>query len=143
MMLPPAVILHGAEDLVSLDGGEALTLLSPPGAGSFAGAGWWLALLRLVRMRLPHLAFYPFLDCGGDGAAGLEAIQRGVPGLILASAAPGWAECAALSRARGVFLLPAAPPARDPAFLRHAGKRRAGPSPPLPVRLMTDEGKIG
>jgi hypothetical protein len=137
MMLPPAVILHGVADFPHLRGEQALTLLSPPGAGSFAGARWWLAVLRRLREELPALSAYPFLDCGEDGAAALEAIHWGVPGLILAPAALGWSECAALCRRHGLFLLKSPPPAWDLALLRFVspaarGRHEGGVSPPCP-----------
>ena len=50
MSLPPAVVIHGLPDaLAALRSGRPVTLLSGPGAASYACCGWWRALVARAR----------------------------------------------------------------------------------------------
>lgn len=60
-------------------GGEAITLESPPGAAGHHGIGWWLALIRILRQERPLAEFEAVLDCGDSPGLALEAIEAGVP----------------------------------------------------------------
>ncbi len=62
MMLPPAVVIHGlAMARQALAPGMPLTFLSAPGAGSYAGVGWWRAVIAAAGA---PTGTPDILDCG-------------------------------------------------------------------------------
>lgn len=111
MMLPPAVVIHGAPHRdQALAPGRPVLLLSAPAAAAYAGAGWWHALTR------GHTAA---LDCAEDPGRALEALALGCPVVIL-HPCPAWTSVAA--RRGPALLLPRRPPALDlarPGAARH------------------------
>lgn len=62
--------------------GVELVLLSAPGAGVYAGAGWWLALAEAVRQTHPGLPVTALLDCGDRPGAVLAALRAGVEAVV-------------------------------------------------------------
>lgn len=118
--LPPAVIVHGAPDLrAALAAGRAVTLLSAPGAGVFAGCGWWRALIALARREFPDADAPDILDCADAPGAALAALRLGQTRLVLSDEAPGFAAIAATAAALGAEVLHRAPPALDLAAAPH------------------------
>lgn len=116
MSEPPAIIVHGLRDIRAVQAtGRAATLLSPPGAGIYAGCGWWAALLAAAGGGLPA-----FLDCADAPGRAWEGLKLGLRGIILAPC-PAWAQVAEYAAAQGALLRPAAPPALD---LATPGARR-------------------
>ncbi len=118
MTLPPCVIVHSlAQAKAALAPGLPVTLLSGEGAGAYAGAGWWLALMQAAAAAPPpHL-----LDCGTAPGRALEALRAGQPRLILRAPAAIFAEVAAQAASHHALLLPAAPPSLDLSH-RHAAR---------------------
>jgi hypothetical protein len=107
--LPPAVVVHGlAHALAALAPGLAVTLLSAPGAGAFAGALWWRALVAQARAAHPATPCADILDCADAPGHAMAAIRAGQQTLVLDPACPAFPRIAALAR-----VLPARPPALD------------------------------
>jgi len=82
MKLPPAVMVHGLDQArAALAPGLPVTLLSGPGAGIYAGVGWWRALVDAAT----HGAAPPpdILDCGDATGRALEAVRAGQRFLVL------------------------------------------------------------
>ena len=108
----PAVIVHGLDMArAALDAGRQAgrlpTLLSAPGAGAYAGVGWWLALMRLAGAD-DHI-----LDCGAAPGRALEALRAGQKRLILQADPRIWADVAGRAQSCRAVLLAAPPPALD------------------------------
>lgn len=123
-VLPPAVIVHGADDaetVLRAAAGQAVLLLSAPGAALFAGIGWWRALIGDARAAHPG-AWQEALDCADASALALAALRVGQRGLVLWPDAPGRAAVAAIARDCGARLLAAAPPSLD--LASHPGPGR-------------------
>jgi hypothetical protein len=109
--LPPAVVVHSlAEARAALAGGEAVTLLSPPGAALYAGCGWWRALIEAARAAFPDADCIDILDCADGTGQALAALRIGVNRLILSPDAPGRDAVVAIAEARGGCVLSEAPP---------------------------------
>jgi hypothetical protein len=114
MILYPAVIAHGTEDLkAAMRADLPITLISAPGAALYAGAGWWRALIALARREFPDATMTDLLDCADAPGRALEAIRIGQRGLVLSPAAPGFAAVAVIAAEHGGIVLPARPPALD------------------------------
>ena len=131
--LPPAVIVHGRDDVrAALAPGLPVTLLSAPGAALYAGCGWWQALIRLARTEQPAATITDILDCADATGAAFAALRLGLRRLVLAPTAVGFAAAAAVAAAHGGVVLDAAPLALDlaapgagralPAWLAGAGR---------------------
>jgi hypothetical protein len=107
--LPPAIVVRALADaLAALAPCLPVTLLSAPGAGVFAGAGWWRALVAAARAAHPATPCADILDCADAPGRAMEAIRAGQDVLVLDPACPAFARVAALAR-----VLPARPPALD------------------------------
>ncbi len=112
------MVVHGLPDLrAAVAPGLAVTLLSGAGAGTYAGCGWWRALMALGAADNPDI-----LDCGDAPGRALEALGVGCRLLVLDPAVPAWSLVAARAQAAGAELLQARPPALDLADPR-AGRR--------------------
>lgn len=113
MTLPPAVIIHGLPHaLAALGPRRPVTLLSAPGAASYAGCGWWRALIAAALARHPGLAIPDILDCADAPGRAVEALSAGCLNVVL-HPGPAWADVAARAAGLGAALLPVAPPALD------------------------------
>ena len=121
MKLPPAVIVHGLEHArAALAPGVAVTLLSAPAAGVYAGVGWWRALVAAAA----HGTVAPpdVLDCGDATGRALEALRAGQRLLVLRADPALFRDVAERAAQLGAAVLPEAPPALDLArrgALRH------------------------
>ena len=122
MTLPPAVIIHGLADArAALAAGQPVTLLSAPGAASYAGCGWWRAVVAAAAAGYPGIDAPDVLDCADAPGRALEALSLGCRWLVL-HPCPAWAGVAARAGAQGAVLLDRAPPALDlgqPGAARH------------------------
>ena len=77
-LLHPAVVVHDlAQANAALAAGLALTMLSAPGAGCFAGAGWWRALVAQARATHPDTPCQDVLDCADAPGHAMAAIRLG------------------------------------------------------------------
>jgi hypothetical protein len=104
----PAVIVHA---LVHARAATAVRpdvlLLSAPGAGIYAGAGWFAALVRAADGRAC------VLDCGDDAGAVLAAFRAGIPAAVFTGPAAMADRLAAVAQDCGARVLAAPPPALD------------------------------
>jgi hypothetical protein len=108
--LPTAVVVHSlAEARAALAGGEAVTLISPPGAALYAGCGWWRALTEAAGAEFPNADCIDILDCADGTGQALAALRIGVNRLVLGLDAPGRDAVVAIAEARGGFVLSEAP----------------------------------
>ena len=113
MVLPPAVVIHGLPHArAALAGGRAVTLLSAPGAASYAGVGWWRALVAAARAEVPGLDPPDVLDCGDAPGRALEALSLGCRVVVLRPG-PAFADIAERAAAQGARLLAEPPAALD------------------------------
>jgi hypothetical protein len=58
--------------------GVAVTLASAPGAGIYAGPGWFKAVIETARDEFPSTAFSSVLDCGDAPGMVLAALRQGL-----------------------------------------------------------------
>lgn len=108
MVLPPAVVVHGLEHArLALSVGRPVTLLSAPGAASYAGCGWWRALIAAAGGVGPDV-----LDCADSAGRALEALAGGCRMLVLLPC-PAWAAVAERAAAYGAAVLRARPDSLD------------------------------
>ena len=119
MILPPAVTIHGlAHARAALEPSLPVTLLSAPGAASYAGCGWWRALVQAVsagRDSVPDV-----LDCGDAPGRVLEGLSVGCKLLIL-QPCPAYADVAERATRVGARVIPDRPPSLD---MRQRGAAR-------------------
>jgi hypothetical protein len=111
MTLPPAVVVHGlAMAEAALAPGLPVTLLSARGAGIYAGAGWWRALITAAACPpgTPDI-----LDCADAPGRALEALRVGQRLLILTVGPPLWQDLAERAAQQGATVLASRPPALD------------------------------
>lgn len=85
--------------------GCPLTLASAPGAGAFAGAGWFLALIREASAPYPAVAVTAVLDCGDQPGAVLAGIRAGCRHLRFTGRADVAARLADLAAQAGAALV--------------------------------------
>ena len=117
MGLPPAVVVHGIDHArAALRPGRAALLLSGPGAGCYAGAGWWRALVAAAAGGGPCPP--DAIDCDDQPGRALEALAAGCR-IVILHPCPAFASVAA--RAGGAMVLPERPAALD---LRFPGAER-------------------
>jgi hypothetical protein len=105
---PPCVVIYGLRDArAALAPGLPVTLLSAPGAGVYAGCGWWRAVIAAAGA--PH----DILDCADAPGRALEALRHGQSALVLLEHTPGRDAVTRVAKARRAQLLAARPPALD------------------------------
>ncbi len=112
-MEPSAVIIHGwAEAHAALAAARGpLTLVSAPGAGSYAGAAWFVRLAALGEAAFPQVAQRWVLDCADAPGHALAAMRAGVRSIVFTGAPDMRERLARAAAARGAALLDAAPEA--------------------------------
>jgi hypothetical protein len=115
----PAIVVHSLTHAVAaLQAAAAahrdIVLLSAPGAGIYAGAGWFAALVEAARAAVPAAQCAAILDCGDDAGAAQAALRAEVETVIFTGRADVAARLTAIAEARGSRLLTAGPqPALD------------------------------
>jgi hypothetical protein len=110
----PAVIVHDLPQMQAvLAVGRPVLLCSAPAAGLYMGAGWWAEMLAACGVTGLSL-----LDCADAPGRALEALEEGLPGLILDCADLAFAVVAQIAAAQNAILLRTAPPALDMAAAR-------------------------
>ena len=113
MSLPPAILIHGLPHArLALAPGRPVTLLSAIGAASYAGCGWWRALVAQALAEHPGRDAPDMLDCGDAPGRVLEALGLGCRWLVLLPC-PAWNGIAARAAMQGAQLLDQAPAALD------------------------------
>ncbi|MFT8676709.1 MAG: hypothetical protein ABF791_12715, partial [Acetobacter sp.] len=90
----------------------AFGFISPPGAGAFMGAPWWLALMRDLG-RATTLPFVHLLDCGASPAHALVALNHGQTLAVLAGDDRQAMAVRATFMQAGATLLAHSPPSFD------------------------------
>jgi hypothetical protein len=109
--LPPAILVRGPAELKIATGpGLPLTLLSPPGAGAFAGPGWWRVFIASHSLP-PDSA--EILDCGISPGAALAALRAGQRLIVLRAQKTVFIDIAGRAAILGAMLLPEAPASLD------------------------------
>ena len=113
MVLPPAVVIHGLPHArLALAPGRPVTLLSAPGAASYAGVAWWCAVIAAARAEFPESDLPDVLDCADAPGRALEALSLGCR-IIVLQPGPAFADIAGRAAAQGAVLLPQSPTALD------------------------------
>lgn len=100
--------LGAARDL-----GVAVTLLSAPGAGAYAGAGWFAEIEAQARREFPTVEAAFVLDCGDDASAAMAALDRGVRRIAFGAPRRMRDKIADMARQTGVELVRVSGPALD------------------------------
>lgn len=113
MKRPRAVAVHSlAQALAATNAGIPVTLISGRGAGWYAGAGWWLAMMAAARSRRT-LEFADILDCAEAPGAAMAALRLGQRLIVLDPGCPALARVAAVAAAQGGEVLTQRPPCLD------------------------------
>lgn len=116
---PPAIVVHGLADARAAAAmfrarGLRLILLSAPGAGSYAGGGWWRALCDALAADYPDLEMTAVLDCGDAAGHALAALRAGVTDILFDGDVAVAAKLSAIAAQSGARLWRQRPFALDP-----------------------------
>ncbi len=113
MKRPRAVAIHSlAQGRLALRVGVPVTLISGQGAGWYAGAGWWLAMMALLRRDQPP-PFADILDCADAPGAAMAGLRLGQRLIVLDFACPALARVAAAAATLGGEILTHRPSCLD------------------------------
>jgi hypothetical protein len=89
----------------------AVSLISAPDAGVYAGPGWFKALVEAARETVPVARFSAVLDCGDRPGAALAAIRTELEAVIFTGRADVAARLADIAHQHGVRLFTERPAA--------------------------------
>jgi hypothetical protein len=81
-----------------------VTLVSAPGAGTYAGAPWFKALVTKAAAAFPQAAVDAVIDCGDEPGTVLAALRAGFKRVIFSGPEPARGRLAALAHAQGAVL---------------------------------------
>jgi len=114
--LGPAIVVHNLDHAVAALRaatriGRPITLLSAKEAGIFAGARWFVCMVKQARAGNPYAEATEILDCGADAGALQTAISAAVPGIVFTGRADVASRSAEIAGPRGILILPRRPPA--------------------------------
>ncbi len=115
----PAIIIHNfAQAQVALaaahEANKPVALWSAPGAGCYAGAGWWRGLLDLLRQMQPDQDRYiTVLDCSDAPGFVMAAIRAQVPGIYFRGLPDITQKLSEMATAQGLGLVKVRPAALD------------------------------
>jgi hypothetical protein len=84
--------------------GRAVVLASAPGGGSYAGPGWFGALIDAAAEAVPDAQFSALLDCGDDIGAALAAVRSEIEGVVFTGRADVARRLTDIARQHGVRL---------------------------------------
>lgn len=117
----PAIVVHGLGDALAAvaaaqDVGVPLTLISAPGAATYAGPGWFQEIVAQARATAPDLAISGLLDCADHPGHAMAALRAGAEAIVFTGDDRVAEKLSAIARQKGAIVLPARPPAFDPAF---------------------------
>lgn len=89
----------------------AVRLQSAAGAAGFAGAAWFVAMIKAARAAVPDAESQAVLDCGREPGFALAAIRAGNEAIRLTASTAVREKIAAIAAARGCRLVtgPAGP----------------------------------
>jgi hypothetical protein len=105
----PVIIVHALGHAVAALRAAAaarrpVVLSSAPGAGGYAGAGWFRALVEAARAAVPEARFSAFLDCGDAAGPALAALRAEVEGVLFIGRADVAGRLADIARQHGARL---------------------------------------
>lgn len=115
----PAIIIHSfaqaqAALAAAYEADKSVTLWSAPGAGCYAGAGWWRELLDLLRQAQPDQDRYTtVLDCSDAPGFVMAAIRAQVPGIYFCGMPDITQKLSDMAIAQGLGLVTVRPAALD------------------------------
>ncbi len=135
--------VHALDDAcaaLAAAGPRGVLLLSAPGAGVFAGPGWFLALVAQAAAQSPVTEVEAALDCADAPGTALAAIRAGARLVVLDGACPAFAAVAAAAAEAGARVLPGRPPSFD---LGRVDLRRRGGAARLAAWLATEAPQEG
>ena len=120
MKRPPAVAVHClAQARAVISRGREAVLISGRGAGWYAGAPWWMAMMAAAQDG--RAAGIDILDCADAPGAAMAALRLGQRLLVLDERCPAFRRVAAIARALNAEVVPTRPPCLD---LGEAGAER-------------------
>jgi acyl-CoA reductase-like NAD-dependent aldehyde dehydrogenase len=128
----PVFVIHALMHAIAAlsaatEAGRPVVLLSAPGAGIYAGPGWFKALVDAAREAAPEARLSAVLDCGDNPGAAQGAIRAGIASVIFTGRQDVAERLAGIAAQAGVRLLTDRPAAAfdlrdlffaDPATLR-------------------------
>jgi len=91
------------------EAGCAITILSAPDAGIYAGPGWFRALADAARREAPEAKAEFIIDCGDDAGAAQGAIRAGINAIVFTGPPDVAERLAAIAAAAGSRLLSSRP----------------------------------
>ena len=115
---PRAVIVHSLDHArLALAAARAakkpIVLRSAPGAASYAGAGWFAAMVARAAREFPGVNFVESLDCGEDAGHAMAALREGVRMVRVAGPKKVRAKIASMAKKAGAILDDDVAPALD------------------------------
>jgi acyl-CoA reductase-like NAD-dependent aldehyde dehydrogenase len=108
----PAIVIHSLGQAIAAlkaAAGQRLVLLSAPGAGGYAGAGWFRALVDAARAAVPQASFTAYLDCDDEAGTALAALRAGIDGVLFTGSAEIAQRLADIAAQQGAHLATARP----------------------------------
>jgi hypothetical protein len=96
--------------LAAADAGQEIVLASAPGAASYAGPGWFHAVVEAAREAEPQGRCVALLDCGDDAGSAAIALAAGI-GVRFTGREGAAARLADIAGAAGLPFDPGVPPA--------------------------------
>jgi len=115
----PAIIIHNfsqaqAALAAAHEANKSVALWSAPGAGCYAGAGWWRGLLDLLTQAQPgHGHYTSVLDCSDAPGFVMAAIRAQVPGIYFSGMPDITQKLSDMATAQGLGLVTVRPKALD------------------------------
>lgn len=107
MFIADLVLVHGIRDIgAALARHDRIVLRSAPGAGAFAGAGFWRALVALAHQQFPGRIEADILDCADAPGAAMAALRAGCRHVALDAGCPAFYAVSAAAAAIGASVLP-------------------------------------
>jgi hypothetical protein len=105
----PVIVVHSLAHAVAAlsaaqQAGRPVILASAPGAGIYAGPGWFGALVAEARAAVPGALFTALLDCGDDAGSAQAAIRAGIEGVVFVGRADVAERLADIAAQAGVML---------------------------------------
>jgi len=106
----PVIVIHSLTHAVAalraaLEAGRPIILASPPGAGIYAGPGWFREVLFAARAAAPAAQFTAVLDCGDNAGVAMAAVRAGFEAVVFTGRANVAARLADIAGQSGASLL--------------------------------------
>lgn len=112
----PVLVVHSLSHAVAAltaaaEAGRSIVLLSAPGAGLYAGPGWWQALIEAAHVAVPESRCTAILDCADDAGAVQGAIRAAVEAIVFTGRADIAERLADIAGQRGIEVVTERPAA--------------------------------